>query len=118
MITILVAIVIIPVESNELRDILNQRSIHDGTYRKKKHHVIVAGHLTATSLNDLLKEYYHQVQVYHTLVYLHLHQDRAYFNPPNVVILHPNRPSPEITAILNNPINVDKVFYLTGSPMV
>ena len=60
-ISILFAVVLIPIESNELRDILLQRSIHDGSYRSSKSHVVISGHISATSLFDFLREFYHQV---------------------------------------------------------
>lgn len=62
MISILLAVVLIPIESNELRDILMQRSIHDGSYRSSKNHVILSGNITANSLLDFLQEFYHHVR--------------------------------------------------------
>jgi hypothetical protein len=116
--------------------------VHDGSYRSTKNHVVISGNITATSLLDFLKEFYHHVSLKffpNKFNFFRPHgnflppailpppprnrniskifQDRAYLNPPNILILHPGKPSPEISSLLNDPLTQDKVFYYSGSPL-
>lgn len=99
------SIVFIPMMTNELLETMAQSSVYiRAVYlpRPEHKHILVCGDMKSASIEEFFRELFHED-----------HENRNLY----VVLLCPNPPTPEIKALLKDPLLQMQVIYLEGTSL-
>mmetsp|Transcript_16259 Transcript_16259/g.26821 ORF Transcript_16259/g.26821 Transcript_16259/m.26821 type:complete len:1041 (-) Transcript_16259:265-3387(-) len=103
---ILTAIVVIPLETSKLVNVIIATSAYSGAYipSKSRSHIVVGGIVKALSLKVFLHDFFHQ--------------DRGEGRHQHVVILRPVEPEPDISELIRSFRYRSRVTYIKGSFLI
>lgn len=100
----IIGAIFLPTQLSDLITLLRSQSKYSRSFKPQKgrNHVVIVGNLEIVSLRGFLKEFYNSDHGSRTLT-------------TSIIMLAPHEPSPDLEALLSDPIYVNRVQYVKGS---